>query len=69
MSPSHDANAARTRGTVPMIGSLLRLYPGRSAAGFGAVFLAGLLDGLGLSMLLSMLSLAAWACASGPGSP
>jgi len=67
MSPTADA--ARMRGTVPMIGALLRLYPGRSAAGFGAVFLAGVLDGLGLSMLLSMLSLAAGTAKGDPSLP
>jgi ATP-binding cassette subfamily C protein len=69
MSPYTDTNAAHTRGTMPMVGTLLRLYPGRSAAGFGAVFLAGLLDGLGLSMLLSMLSLAAGTAKGDPSFP
>ncbi|MPZ44805.1 MAG: ATP-binding cassette domain-containing protein [Betaproteobacteria bacterium] len=61
--------AARSRGTIAMIGAVLRLYPGRSAAGLGAVFLAGLLDGLGLSMLLSMLSLAAGDVQADPSLP
>ncbi|MCC7082016.1 MAG: ATP-binding cassette domain-containing protein [Burkholderiales bacterium] len=52
------AAAIRSRGSFAMICAVLRRYPGRSAAGLGAVFVAGLLDGLGLSMLLSMLSLA-----------
>ena len=52
-----------------MIVTLLRLYPGRSAAGFGAVFAAGLLDGLGLSMLLSMLSLAGGTAKGDPSLP
>ena len=50
--------AAASRGAWPMIGAFVRAYPGRSAAALGAVFVAGLLDGLGLSMLLSMLTLA-----------
>ncbi|HLS87719.1 MAG TPA: ABC transporter ATP-binding protein [Burkholderiales bacterium] len=45
--------------TLRMIAGLVRAYPGRSATALGAVFLAGLLDGLGLSMLLSMLTLVA----------
>ena len=63
------AAAARSRGTIAMIRDLLRLYPGRSAAGLGAVFVAGLLDGLGLSMLLSMLSLAAGEAQGDPSLP
>lgn len=43
---------------VPMIRAFVRAYPGRSAAALVAVFAAGLMDGLGMSMLLSMLSFA-----------
>lgn len=46
------------RGTLPMIRAFVRAYPGRSAVALIAVFAAGLMDGLGLSMLLSMLALA-----------
>jgi ATP-binding cassette subfamily C protein len=46
------------RGSLPILGAYVRAYPARSAAALIAVFVAGLLDGLGLSMLLSMLSLA-----------
>ncbi len=42
----------------PMIRAFVRAYPGRSAAALIAVFAAGLMDGLGMSMLLSMLSFA-----------
>ena len=69
MSPAPGANASSKQGTWPLIGTLLRLYPGRSAAGFGAVFAAGVLDGLGLSMLLSMLSLAAGTNGEAPSFP
>jgi ATP-binding cassette subfamily C protein len=69
MSAMPAAAQVRSRGTLPMIGALLRRYPGRSAAGLGAVFLAGLLDGLGLSMLLSMLSLAAGEAQGAPSLP
>ena len=50
--------SVQSRGALPMLGAYVRAYPGRSAAAIGAVLLAGLMDGLGLSMLLSMLSLA-----------
>jgi ATP-binding cassette subfamily C protein len=49
--------AVRSRGAVPMIMAFVRAYPGRSAAALAAVFVAGLMDGLGMSMLLSMLTL------------
>jgi len=51
------ATSARTRGALPMIRAFVKAYPGRSAAAFVAVFVAGLMDGLGMSMLLSMLTL------------
>ena len=51
------APTAHARGALPMIGAFVRAYPGRSAAAFAAVFVAGLMDGLGMSMLLSMLTL------------
>ena len=50
--------SVQSRGALPMLGAYVRAYPGRSAAAIGAVLVAGLMDGLGLSMLLSMLSLA-----------
>lgn len=46
-----------SRGAFPMMAAFVRAYPGRSAAALVAVFVAGLLDGLGLSLLLSMLTL------------
>ncbi len=51
------STATRARGALPMLATFVRAYPGRSALTLGAVFLAGLMDGLGISMLLSMLSL------------
>jgi ATP-binding cassette, subfamily C, bacterial len=47
-----------TPGALAMFAAFLRAYPGRSAAALLSLLLAGLLDGLGLSTLLSMLSLA-----------
>jgi len=49
---------ATHRGPLPMLLAFVRAYPGRSALAVSAIFLAGLLDGLGLSTLLSMLTLA-----------
>ena len=40
-----------------MLGSFVRRYPGRSSAALAAVFVASLFEGLGMSMLLSMLSI------------
>jgi ATP-binding cassette subfamily C protein len=40
-----------------MLGSFLSRYPGRSAAALGALFVASLFEGLGISMFLSMLSM------------
>jgi ATP-binding cassette, subfamily C, bacterial len=62
MSARPAAPPTGPQGAMPMIAALVRAYPGRSVAALVAVFGAGLLDGLGLSMLLSMLTLAA-----GPG--
>lgn len=47
-----------TPGVWPMFVAFVRAYPRRSALALVALLLAGLLDGLGLSTLLSMLSLA-----------
>jgi ATP-binding cassette subfamily C protein len=41
-----------------MLATFVRCYPGRSAGALGAVFGASLLEGLGMSMFLSMLSVA-----------
>jgi len=50
--------SAQSRGALPMFGAYIRAYPQRSALAMFAVVIAGLLDGLGLSSLLSMLTLA-----------
>ena len=57
-STEQSLTATRDRGALPMIAAYVRAYRGRSAAAVAAVLVAGLMDGLGLSMLLSMLSLA-----------
>ena len=56
-SSTRLATQPSARGAMPMIRAFVRAYPGRSIAAFFAVFLAGLTDGLGMSMLLSMLTL------------
>lgn len=56
-APKSWTTAAHARGALPMIRAFVQAYPGRSAAAFAAVFVAGLMDGLGMSMLLSMLTL------------
>lgn len=58
MSGTRGFTAHIAHGTLPMMAAFVLAYPARTAAALLAVFLAGLLDGLGLSMLLSMLSLA-----------
>jgi len=58
-----NAPAARSLTVTPGQGSMrillafIRAYPARTSVALAAVFVAGLLDGLGLSMLLSMLTL------------
>jgi ATP-binding cassette subfamily C protein len=58
-----------SRGAFPMMAAFVRAYPGRSAAAMAAVFVAGLLDGLGLSLLLSMLTLTNGARSEHPSLP
>lgn len=60
---------AHGRGAMPMLAAFVRAYPGRSAGALAAVFTAGLLDGLGLSMLLSMLTLAGGEARKDPSLP
>ena len=53
-----DLVPPRKRGALRMLASFVRRYPGRSAAALVATFVASLFEGLGMSMLLSMLSIA-----------
>ena len=48
----------RTEGGLTMLAAFARAYPGRTALALFALIVAGLMDGLGLSLLLSMLNLA-----------
>jgi ATP-binding cassette, subfamily C, bacterial len=60
MSPDsiRTLTSVQSRGALPMLGAYVRAYPGRSATAVVAILVAGLMDGLGMSMLLSMLTLA-----------
>jgi ATP-binding cassette subfamily C protein len=68
-APDLPPTAASDRGSLPMLAAFVRAYPARSAAAMAAVFTAGLLDGLGLSMLLSMLTLASGGADTDPSLP
>ncbi len=46
------------RGAMTMLSAFVRAYPGRTALALLALIVAGVMDGLGLSLLLSMLNLA-----------
>jgi ATP-binding cassette, subfamily C, bacterial len=57
--PVNGAGQQESRGALMMLRAFVRAYPGRSALALLGLLIAGVLDGLGLSTLLSMLSLAA----------
>ncbi len=57
------------RGAFRMLGVFVRTYPGRSTVALVSVFVASLFEGLGMSMLLSMLSLASGPSGSPPSKP
>ena len=57
--PQDNLRAPQRRGSFRMLGVFARSYPSRTARGLSAVTLASLLDGLGMSMMLSMLALVA----------
>jgi ATP-binding cassette subfamily C protein len=52
-----------------MLGVFVRTYPGRSSVALVSVFVASLFEGLGMSMLLSMLSLASGPSSAPPSKP
>ncbi len=56
-STVRKSGTPQKRGSFRMLAVLARTYPGRTAAALIAVFIASLFEGLGMSMLLSMLSL------------
>ncbi len=51
-------NPKARQGALAMLANFARAYPGRTALALLALVVAGVLDGLGLSLLLSMLNLA-----------
>jgi ATP-binding cassette subfamily C protein len=57
------------RGAFRMLGVFVRTYPGRSSVALVSVFIASLFEGLGMSMLLSMLSLASGPTGVPPSKP
>ena len=52
-----------------MLWVFARTYPGRSSLAMGSVFIASLFDGLGMSMLLSMLALSGGSGGGAPSAP
>jgi ATP-binding cassette subfamily C protein len=61
--------APQRRGSMRMLGVFVRTYPGRSSLALVSVFIASLFEGLGMSMLLSMLSLTTGSAAAKPSGP
>jgi ATP-binding cassette, subfamily C, bacterial len=61
--------ASRRSGAFRMLGAFVRAYPGRSTLALVGVFIASLFEGLGMSMLLSMLSVMTGAATAKPSPP
>jgi ATP-binding cassette subfamily C protein len=61
--------APQRRGSFRMLGAFARRYPRRSAPALALVTFSSLLDGLGISMLLSMLSMMTNAAGTEPSRP
>ena len=57
------------RGAFRMLGVFVRTYPGRSTVALVSVFVATLFEGLGMSMLLSMLNMANGPSSAPPSKP
>lgn len=66
---SRTVRPPHRRGAFRMLGVFVRTYPGRSSAALVSVFVASLFEGLGMSMLLSMLSLAGGSSGAPPSKP
>jgi ATP-binding cassette, subfamily C, bacterial len=60
---------ARRSGAFRMLGAFVRAYPGRSTLALVGVFVASLFEGLGMSMLLSMLSVMSGTSTAKPSPP
>jgi ATP-binding cassette subfamily C protein len=68
-SVTHDIRPPQRQGTFRMLGAFVRAYPGRTTLALLGVFVASLFEGLGMSMLLSMLSLTTGDAAATPSGP
>ncbi|MEO6079308.1 MAG: ABC transporter ATP-binding protein [Steroidobacteraceae bacterium] len=66
---SEAAHPTQRRGSMRMLGEFVRTYPGRSSLALLAVFIASLFEGLGMSMVLSMLSVMSGAPTVKPSPP
>jgi ATP-binding cassette, subfamily C, bacterial len=69
MTQAREVRPPHRRGAFRMLGVFVRTYPGRSTVALVSVFVASLFEGLGMSMLLSMLSLASGPSTSPPSKP
>jgi ATP-binding cassette subfamily C protein len=69
VSTARPVRPPHRRGAFRMLGVFVRTYPGRSAAALSSVFVASLFEGLGMSMLLSMLALAGGPSSAPPSKP
>ena len=68
-TPARTVRPPHRRGAFRMLGVFFRTYPGRSTVALVSVFVASLFEGLGMSMLLSMLSLAGGSSDAPPSRP
>jgi ATP-binding cassette subfamily C protein len=64
-----EVRPPQQRGAFRMLGVFVRTYPGRSTVALVSVFIATLFEGLGMSMLLSMLNMANGASSAPPSKP
>ncbi len=65
----HEMRAPKRRGSFRMLGVFARTYPARTTRALVAVTIASLLGGLGMTMLLSMLSLTTSEASAKPSGP
>jgi ATP-binding cassette, subfamily C, bacterial len=62
-------STVRRQSALRMLGEFVRAYPGRSSAALVGVFIASLFEGLGMSMMLSMLSMLNGEASATPSAP
>ena len=68
-APTQELRIPQRRGSFRMLGVLARAYPGRTSRALAAVSVASLFEGLGMSMLLSMLALTTSSADATPSGP